>query len=124
KTLGRAYLTAWLPAKAFEALTAALAVLPEDWEVRYWRGLAGITHGDEPDEVETAWNNSFGQPRVADAIEDLAEAATRTADARPATALRWLAERVGAHQQLLKWLSAEIESSGSPIAEVLPELAL
>jgi tetratricopeptide (TPR) repeat protein len=124
KMLGRAYLTAFLPAKAFEALTAALAALPEDWEVPYWRGLAGISHGDESDEVETAWNSSFGYPRIADAIKDLTEAATRTADPRPATALRWLAERVGAHEQLLQWLSTEIESSGSRIVEVVPELAL
>ena len=46
KALGHAYLSAWQPAKAVETLTAALAALPEDWEVRYWRGLTPAACSD------------------------------------------------------------------------------
>ena len=123
KALGHAYLSAWQPAKAVETLTAALAALPEDWEVRYWRGLADLIHGDETGEAETAWNSSFDRGRVTDAAGDLAAAATRTTDPRPSAALRWLAERAAADPALLEWLASETVAAGSRLAQVLPELA-
>ena len=115
KALGQAYLSTWQPARAFQTLTAALAALPDDWELHYWRGLALVTSSgavdpDEPDPfaaawnrspriqratdaLEAAWDRSFSPQRVTDAIEDLVEAAARTADPRPRAALRWLVER-------------------------------
>jgi tetratricopeptide (TPR) repeat protein len=144
KALGHAYLTTWQPGKAFRALTAALAALPDDWELHYWRALARITwagaadvdvpYADgvllellqrtpEPDAVEVAWDRSFSRERVTDAIDGLVEAAARTADPRPRTALRWLVERAGADRSLLTWLFNETGAPGSRLLEVLPELA-
>ena len=145
KALGQAYLSTWQPAKAFQALTAALAALPEDWEPRYWRGLAGVTSSgavdpDEPDPfaaawsrlpriqratdaLEAAWDRSFSPERVTDAIEDLIEAATHTADPRPRAALRWLVERASAAGVLLGWLFDGTGAPGRRLLEVLPELA-
>jgi tetratricopeptide (TPR) repeat protein len=153
KALGHAYLATWQPGKAFPALTSALAALPDDWELRYWRALARITlggdlsaaladteasdaearddearddearDGEATDAVEAAWNRSFSRQRITDAIDDLAEAAARTADPRPRTALRWLVERAGADIDLLGWLYLETAAPESRVLEVLPELA-
>ena len=145
KALGQAYVSTWQPAKAFQTLTAALAALPDDWELYYWRGLALITSSgavdpDEPDPfaaawnrspriqratdaLEAAWDRSFSPQRVTDALEDLVEAAARTADPRPCAVLRWLVERAGAAGVLHAWLFDETRAPRHRLLEVLPELA-
>ena len=132
KALGQAYLSTWR--KAHAALTAAMAARPDDWELRYARAMAAITHvqGDdfdrdhgyvyETDEQEAAWNNSFSDERVIQAIEDLVAASVRTTDPAVEEALHWLADRAGVlvpHQ-----LIAMTRSADGRYGQALPELTV
>lgn len=142
KALGQAYLSTWQPAKAYVAFTAAMVALPDDWELRYGRAMAAITHapdydhgpdrdldpdhnlspGHEPDEQEAAWNNSLGDERIVEAIEDLITASLNATAPAAEEALRWLVDRAGVlHPDRLAAMGS---SSDSRNGELLPVLAL
>lgn len=93
---------------------------PTDPFLRFSRGRMRMTASIDP--REEAWNEGLDGPRIVDAIEDLALAATSGSppdDARPL--LKWLVDRLAPTAQFLPVIG-HLASEDKPLGVAFPEL--
>lgn len=125
RMLGYALLTDWRPAAAVKELDQVLAVVPNDWQARLWRGLAFVTHGRQGDPEEAAWNERFGQQRLGQSLADLVIAAEQAPAGRPVQMLRWLVDRIVFIPRIYDYLLNDVRHEAGPgfdIQRIIPEL--
>ncbi|BBC30199.1 hypothetical protein SGFS_014930 [Streptomyces graminofaciens] len=92
---GQAEYATTRPAQAVATLSQVLERCPDDGWALLWRGLAWVSHSNEPEPAEQGWNDGFSLTRVRHALMDLARAAQVDGDHRQRArhACGWLLER-------------------------------
>jgi tetratricopeptide (TPR) repeat protein len=117
KCLGFAYLEAWNPAAAERTLTEAIAALPQDADLFFWRGMARITF--DVSNPKSEWNESATGQRLRDAVTDLTTSLRLAPNQQDALiALKWVVDRVAVSTFFREWLTFS-----NLLDDVLPQVA-